>query len=77
MQEEADLSVLGPNVERLWTYGGVLTKCHNISCMTWNKKNQDILAVGYGEYGFTNQKSGELRQESRLVTEVCFVVFKY
>ena len=58
-QEEADLSVLGPNVERLWTYGGVLTKSHNISCMTWNKKNYDILAVGYGEYGFTNQKSGK------------------
>ncbi|KAL5250861.1 hypothetical protein ACHWQZ_G016563 [Mnemiopsis leidyi] len=57
-KEEADLSVLGPNVERLWTYGGVLTKSHNISCMTWNKKNHDILAVGYGEYGFTNQKSG-------------------
>lgn len=57
-KEEADLSVLGPNVERLWTYGGVLTKSHNISCMTWNKKNYDILAVGYGEYGFTNQKSG-------------------
>eukprot|EP00116_Pleurobrachia_bachei_P019202 sb/3479464/ len=56
--EEADLSVLGPNIERLWTYGGSLTKSYNISCMTWNKKNPDILAVGYGEYGFTNQKSG-------------------
>ena len=53
------MSVLGPNVERLWTYGGVLTKSHNISCMTWNKKNHDILAVGYGEYGFTNQKSSK------------------
>lgn len=33
--------------------------------MTWNTSNDDILAVGYGEYGFTNQKSGEAFQNKK------------
>lgn len=35
----------------LWKYGSELTAGKNVSCMCWNRKNPDILAAGYGEYG--------------------------
>uniref|UniRef100_A0A3B3TZ99 Dynein axonemal intermediate chain 4 n=1 Tax=Poecilia latipinna TaxID=48699 RepID=A0A3B3TZ99_9TELE len=38
---------LTPTLEPLWTFVSPLTRGHNITCMTWNKKNPDILAVGY------------------------------
>ncbi|KAG7270594.1 hypothetical protein CRUP_011510 [Coryphaenoides rupestris] len=37
-----------PVLELLWTYSCKLTTGHQVSCMAWNKKNQDLLAVGYG-----------------------------
>ncbi|TVK90645.1 WD repeat-containing protein 78 [Bagarius yarrelli] len=54
--EEEDLD--SPALEFLWSYSCELTKGRNVSCMAWNKKNPDILAVGYGEFGFRNQKPG-------------------
>lgn len=35
----------------LWKYGTELTAGKNVSCMAWNRRNPDILAAGYGEYG--------------------------
>lgn len=35
----------------LWKYGNELTAGKNVSCIAWNRKNPDILAAGYGEYG--------------------------
>ncbi|XP_062854134.1 dynein axonemal intermediate chain 4 [Trichomycterus rosablanca] len=49
---------LGPALERLWTFGCELTTGRNVSCMSWNEKNPDLLAVGYGQFDFKEQKSG-------------------
>eukprot|EP01006_Ploeotia_vitrea_P028956 TRINITY_DN61585_c0_g1_i1.p1 TRINITY_DN61585_c0_g1~~TRINITY_DN61585_c0_g1_i1.p1 ORF type:complete len:854 (+),score=67.85 TRINITY_DN61585_c0_g1_i1:36-2597(+) len=37
----------------LWQYGCATTKEKNVSCLSWNKHNHDILAAGYGDYGIT------------------------
>ncbi|XP_074077343.1 dynein axonemal intermediate chain 4 [Macrotis lagotis] len=47
-----------PNLERLWSFSCDLTKGHNVSSMAWNKANPDLLAVGYGQFGFRDQKRG-------------------
>ncbi|XP_042564879.1 dynein axonemal intermediate chain 4 [Clupea harengus] len=47
-----------PTMERLWSFGCVLTTGRNVSCMAWNKKNPDLLAVGYGQFDYKDQKSG-------------------
>lgn len=49
---------MGPNLDRLWSYYCPLTKGRNVSCLTWNKSNPDLIAVGYGQFEFTAQKSG-------------------
>lgn len=52
------LAQLGPNLHKLWSYSCNLTKGRNVSCLAWNKLNPDILAVGYGEFVFSEQKGG-------------------
>ncbi|XP_077981202.1 dynein axonemal intermediate chain 4-like [Glandiceps talaboti] len=52
------IAQLGPNIDRLWAYSSGVTKGRNVSCMSWNKSNSDLLAVGYGQFGFTDQKGG-------------------
>ncbi|XP_062586198.1 dynein axonemal intermediate chain 4-like isoform X3 [Saccostrea cucullata] len=52
------VSDMGPNFDRLWSYSCKLTNGRNISCMSWNKLNPDLVAVGYGEFEFSDQKSG-------------------
>uniref|UniRef100_A0A670YHM4 Dynein axonemal intermediate chain 4 n=1 Tax=Pseudonaja textilis TaxID=8673 RepID=A0A670YHM4_PSETE len=47
-----------PSMEALWSYGCSLTKGKNVSCMAWNKLNPDLLAVGYGQFRFQEQKTG-------------------
>eukprot|EP01135_Chromosphaera_perkinsii_P001570 Nk52_evm40s207 gene=Nk52_evmTU40s207 len=47
-----------PALEMLWTYNCNLTRGRNVSCMTWNEKNPDILAVGYGQFEYTDQRDG-------------------
>ncbi|XP_051753182.1 dynein axonemal intermediate chain 4 isoform X2 [Ctenopharyngodon idella] len=49
---------LSPFLEHLWAFECELTMGRNVSCMTWNKKNPDLLAVGYGQLDFKDQKSG-------------------
>ncbi|KAK3574750.1 hypothetical protein QTP86_017524 [Hemibagrus guttatus] len=49
---------LNPALELLWTFSCELTKGHSVSCMAWNKKNTDLLAVGYGQFDFKDQTSG-------------------
>ncbi|KAJ8040489.1 WD repeat-containing protein 78 [Holothuria leucospilota] len=53
-----DIAQLGPNLDRLWAYSCLLTKGRNVSCMAWNRLNPDLLAVGYGQFGFKEQKGG-------------------
>nr|XP_009687190.1 PREDICTED: WD repeat-containing protein 78 isoform X5 [Struthio camelus australis] len=47
-----------PSLERLWSYTCDLTNGHSVSSMAWNKLNPDLLAVGYGEFDFKEQKNG-------------------
>jgi len=49
---------MGPNLDRLWSYNCNLTRNKNVSCIAWNKSNPDLVAVGYGQFEFTNQKPG-------------------
>ncbi|XP_033637142.1 WD repeat-containing protein 78-like [Asterias rubens] len=53
-----NIAQLGPNLDRLWAYTCNLTKGRNVSCMSWNNHNKDLLAVGYSQFGFTEQKGG-------------------
>ncbi|XP_069498048.1 dynein axonemal intermediate chain 4 isoform X1 [Ambystoma mexicanum] len=46
------------SLNRLWSFGCELTKGRNVSSTAWNKKNPDLLAVGYGQFGFKEQKGG-------------------
>ncbi|XP_027729899.1 WD repeat-containing protein 78 [Vombatus ursinus] len=55
---EASEEPIPPNLERLWSFSCDLTKGHNVSSMAWNKANPDLLAVGYGQFGFREQKRG-------------------
>ncbi|KAK3755597.1 hypothetical protein QZH41_017593, partial [Actinostola sp. cb2023] len=52
------LAQLGPRLNKLWSYSCNLTKGRNVSCIAWNKLNLDILAVGYGEFSYSDQKGG-------------------
>ncbi|XP_066480689.1 dynein axonemal intermediate chain 4 [Tiliqua scincoides] len=47
-----------PCMDVLWSYGCDLTRGNNVSCMAWNKRNPDLLAVGYGQFRFKEQKKG-------------------
>ncbi|XP_074858438.1 dynein axonemal intermediate chain 4 isoform X2 [Carettochelys insculpta] len=55
---EAPEETLLPSLERLWSYTCEWTNGHNVSSMAWNKLNPDLLAVGYGQFGFKEQKKG-------------------
>ncbi|XP_026229533.1 WD repeat-containing protein 78, partial [Anabas testudineus] len=45
-------------LEHLWAFTSELTKGRSVSSMAWNKKNLDLLAVGYGECDSSNKKPG-------------------
>ncbi|KAL1776590.1 WD repeat-containing protein 78 [Sigmodon hispidus] len=51
-------STIPANLERLWSFTCDLTKGLNVSSLAWNKANPDLLAVGYGNFGFKEQKKG-------------------
>ncbi|KAG8437136.1 hypothetical protein GDO86_008001 [Hymenochirus boettgeri] len=51
-------NIISPSLERLWSFACEITKGHNVSSTSWNKKNPDLLAVGYGQFGFKDQKGG-------------------
>ncbi|XP_012717905.2 WD repeat-containing protein 78 isoform X2 [Fundulus heteroclitus] len=49
---------LTPTLERLWAFACPLSIGRNITSMTWNKRNPDILAVGYGDWSSGSPKPG-------------------
>ncbi|XP_052774129.1 dynein axonemal intermediate chain 4-like isoform X2 [Mya arenaria] len=51
---------VGPNFDRLWSYTCKATQGRNVSCLSWNRSNPDLIAVGYGQFEFSNQKEGLL-----------------
>ncbi|XP_071121367.1 dynein axonemal intermediate chain 4-like isoform X3 [Mytilus edulis] len=56
--QQLSVSDMGPNFDRLWSYQCPLTKGRNVSSMSWNKLNPDLIAIGYGQFEFSDQKSG-------------------
>ncbi|XP_041848556.1 dynein intermediate chain 4, axonemal isoform X2 [Melanotaenia boesemani] len=56
-REDMQLS-RSPSLECLWVFSCELSKGLSVSSMSWNKKNQDLLAVGYGEFDSKNLKPG-------------------
>ncbi|KAM4551076.1 dynein axonemal intermediate chain 4 isoform 1-T1 [Odontesthes bonariensis] len=58
-QKDGDNEICqSPALDCLWTFNCELTRGCSISSMGWNKKNPDLLAVGYGEFDCRNQKTG-------------------
>jgi WD40 repeat protein len=51
-------SISRPVLERLWTYSCPLTIGKTVCSMAWNKLNNNLLAVGYGQFEYTEQKAG-------------------
>lgn len=48
-----------PSLEKLWCYQSpTLTKDRNVSCITWNMRNKDIVAVGYGKFEYNDETQG-------------------
>ncbi|KAM8728795.1 dynein axonemal intermediate chain 4 [Acanthopagrus schlegelii] len=47
-----------PAVECLMAFSCELSRGCSVSSMAWNKKNLDLLAVGYGEFDSSTQKPG-------------------
>ncbi|CAF0934897.1 unnamed protein product [Adineta ricciae] len=45
-------------IERLWNYASPLTHGRNVSCLCWNERNHNILAVGYGKLQYNDEKEG-------------------
>eukprot|EP00672_Neobodo_designis_P015772 CAMPEP_0174833034 /NCGR_PEP_ID=MMETSP1114-20130205/3992_1 /TAXON_ID=312471 /ORGANISM="Neobodo designis, Strain CCAP 1951/1" /LENGTH=876 /DNA_ID=CAMNT_0016066905 /DNA_START=47 /DNA_END=2677 /DNA_ORIENTATION=+ len=51
LEEELQRERRDAKAKILWTFGGESTRGKNVSCLAWNRRNTDILAAGYGEYG--------------------------
>ncbi|XP_056244301.1 dynein axonemal intermediate chain 4-like isoform X2 [Seriola aureovittata] len=54
--EEGETSSLTPALECLWAFTCEVTRGRNITSMCWNKKDPNLLAVGYGD--LMNEKEG-------------------
>ncbi|KAM9789891.1 dynein axonemal intermediate chain 4 [Neosynchiropus ocellatus] len=57
-EQEVEENSSSPVLDHLWTYTCDLSRGLNVSCMAWNKKNQDLLAVGYGHFDCRDQAAG-------------------
>jgi hypothetical protein len=47
-QEDFTINTL-PTLQALWTYKCELTRGRQVTCMSFNKQNEDIIAIAYGE----------------------------
>ncbi|XP_067385458.1 dynein axonemal intermediate chain 4 isoform X2 [Channa argus] len=47
-----------PGLERLWAFTCELSRGRSVTSIAWNKKNPDLLAVGYGEFDSSNKNPG-------------------
>ncbi|TNN21721.1 WD repeat-containing protein 78 [Liparis tanakae] len=57
-REEEPHSPPPPALERLWTFSCELSRGRSVHSMAWNKKNPDLLAVGYGGLASSPQEPG-------------------
>ena len=51
----------GAKLEELFKFECDLTKGRTVTCMSWNKFNPDLLAVGYGQFEFSKQHRHQTR----------------
>jgi WD40 repeat protein len=50
-----------PKLEKLWTFSCSATEGRNVSAMSWNKEDKDLVAASYGEFDFSvEQKDGAI-----------------
>lgn len=61
--EDEDQARGEANMRVLWKFGCSVTQNKNITCMSWNRANSDLLAVGYGEYGIPGAGSSAKRHD--------------
>eukprot|EP01027_Heterolobosea_sp_BB2_P018498 GEZU01026048.1.p1 GENE.GEZU01026048.1~~GEZU01026048.1.p1 ORF type:complete len:927 (+),score=251.84 GEZU01026048.1:225-2783(+) len=52
------ISTGGRRLKSLWTYSCNITNNQKVQAMAWNRKNNDLLAVGYSNFSFIGPKSG-------------------
>uniref|UniRef100_A0A3Q1AS69 Dynein axonemal intermediate chain 4 n=1 Tax=Amphiprion ocellaris TaxID=80972 RepID=A0A3Q1AS69_AMPOC len=57
-REEDTGSSPSPSLRSLWVFSCKLSRGRSISSMAWNKKNLDLLAVGYGQFNSGDQEPG-------------------
>lgn len=41
-----------PRMELLWEWSCDVTDGYNVSCIGWNKVQDDLIAAGYGDFNF-------------------------
>uniref|UniRef100_A0A4W6ER68 Dynein axonemal intermediate chain 4 n=1 Tax=Lates calcarifer TaxID=8187 RepID=A0A4W6ER68_LATCA len=56
--EDLGSPVKSQALERLWAFSCELSRGCSVSSMAWNKRNPDLLAVGYGEFDSSTQRAG-------------------
>jgi hypothetical protein len=55
-----DSPTKSPSLEHLWTFVCPLTRGRNVSSISFNPHNQDLVAITYGEFDFNKQRDGLL-----------------
>ena len=46
------------SLEELWSWNAPMTRGRSVTSMSWNRCNDDVLAVGYGDFGHDAASSG-------------------
>ncbi|CAF0932053.1 unnamed protein product [Adineta steineri] len=57
-KEEKGITYAGLALDKLFAYSADITSNKNVSALTWNQKNPDLLAVGYGPFEYNDQRDG-------------------
>ncbi|CAF2726680.1 unnamed protein product [Rotaria sp. Silwood2] len=58
VKEEKGTTYNGLALDKLFAYSSELTSNKNVSALAWNRKNSDLLAVGYGPFEYNDQRDG-------------------
>ncbi|CAF0935037.1 unnamed protein product [Adineta ricciae] len=57
-REEKTIAYSGLTLDKLFAYSAEITNNKNVSALTWNHQNSDLLAVGYGPFEYNDQRNG-------------------
>ncbi|CAF1281021.1 unnamed protein product [Rotaria sp. Silwood1] len=58
VKEEKGTTYSGLALDKLFAYSAEITSNKNVSALAWNRKNSDLLAVGYGPFEYNDQRDG-------------------